>query len=50
MFLGLPDPLVRYMDPDPSIIKKNIDSFCFVFVFDFFSMKIMYMYRQKVEN
>ncbi len=38
MFLGLadphPDPLVRYMDPDPSIIsknsKKNIDSYCFV--------------------
>jgi hypothetical protein len=38
MFLGLldpdPDPLVRGMDPDPSIInkksKKNFDSYCFV--------------------
>jgi hypothetical protein len=38
MFLALldpdPDPLVRGMDPDPSIFKqngkKNFDSFCFV--------------------
>jgi hypothetical protein len=38
MFMGLldpnPDPLVRGMDPDPSIIqqniKKNLDSYCFV--------------------
>jgi hypothetical protein len=39
MFLGLldpdPDPLVRDMDPDPSITKqkyskKNLDSYCFV--------------------
>ncbi len=34
MFLGLPDPLVKYMDPDPSIIKqnskKNISSYYFV--------------------
>jgi hypothetical protein len=36
MYLGLPDPdpLVRYTDPDPSIIKQNsqqnLDSFCFV--------------------
>jgi hypothetical protein len=30
MFFGLldPDPLVRGMDPDPSIIKKNLDSYC----------------------
>jgi hypothetical protein len=37
MFLGLPgpDPIVRDMDPDPSIIKqkkskKNIDFYCSV--------------------
>jgi hypothetical protein len=33
MILGLldpdPDPLVRGMDPDPSIIK-NLDSYCFL--------------------
>ncbi len=30
MFLGLPDsdPLVRGTDPDPSIIKQNLDSYC----------------------
>jgi hypothetical protein len=49
MFLGLPDPdpLVRGMDPDPdpSIItlkkygKKNLDSFYFVTLFDFLSLK-----------
>ncbi len=41
MFLGLldpdPDPLVRGMDQDPSIIKqiskKNLDSYCFVTTF-----------------
>jgi hypothetical protein len=32
MFLGLPDsdPLVRGTDPDPSIIKQNLDSYCSV--------------------
>jgi hypothetical protein len=49
MFLGLPDPdpLVRCMDsdpdPDPSIIvqnsKKNLDSYYFVTLFDFSSLK-----------
>jgi hypothetical protein len=49
MFLGLPDPdpdpLVRGMDPDPepSIImqksKKNLDSFYFVTLSDFLSLK-----------
>ncbi len=38
MFLGLPDP-----DPDPSIImqksKKNLDSYYFVTLFDFLSLK-----------
>ncbi len=46
-FLGLPgpDPLVRGMDPDPdpSIImqnsKKNLDSYYFVTLFDFLSLK-----------
>jgi hypothetical protein len=55
MFLGLPDsnPLVRGMgpdpaldpDPDPSIIlqnsKKNLDSYYFVNLFDFLSLKMM---------
>jgi hypothetical protein len=52
MFLGLPDPdpdpLFRCMDPDPdpSIImqklknsKKNLDSYYFVTLFDFLSLK-----------
>ncbi len=49
MFLGLLDPdpdlLVRDMgpDPDPSIImqnsKKNLDSYFFVTLFDFLSLK-----------
>jgi hypothetical protein len=49
MFLGLPDPdpLVRGMDPapDPYIIMqkyrsmKNLDSYYFVTLFDFLSMK-----------
>jgi hypothetical protein len=55
MFLGLldpdPDPLVRGMDPDPaldpdpdlSIImeksKRNLDSYYFVTLFDFLSLK-----------
>jgi hypothetical protein len=45
MFLGLPDPdpLVRGMDPDPSIImrnsNKNLDPFYFVTLFDFLSLK-----------
>jgi hypothetical protein len=41
MFLGLPDPdpLVIDMDPDPSIIKKNLDSYYFVTLFDFLSLK-----------
>ncbi len=47
MFLGLqdPDPLVRGLDPDPdpSIImqkfKKNLDSYYFVTLFDFLSLK-----------
>ncbi len=46
MFLGLqdPDPLVRDMDPDPdpSIMqnsKKNLDSYYFVTLFDFLSLK-----------
>jgi hypothetical protein len=42
MFLGLPDPdpLVRSMDPDPSIIKqkskKNLEFYCFVTSFGHF--------------
>ncbi len=53
MFLGLPDPdldsPVRGMDPDPvpdpdpSLImqnsKKNLDSYYFVILFDFLSLK-----------
>jgi hypothetical protein len=48
MFLGLldpdPDPLVRGMDPDPDPfimqnIKKNLDSYYFVTLFDFLSLK-----------
>ena len=47
IFLGLPDPdpLVRGMDPDPdpSITmqnsKKNLDSYYFVTLFDFLSLK-----------
>jgi hypothetical protein len=45
MFLGLPDPdpLVRCMDPDPdpdpSIIMQNLDSYYFVTLFDFLSLK-----------
>jgi hypothetical protein len=53
MFLGLqdpdPDPLVRGMDPDPALdpdplsscknSKKNLDSFYFVTLFDFLSLK-----------
>jgi hypothetical protein len=44
MFLGLPDPdpLVRAMDPDPDPCnnsKKNLDSYYFVALFDFFSLK-----------
>ncbi len=53
MFFGLPDPdpLVRGMDPDPalnpdpdpSIImqnnKKNLESYYFVTLFDFLSLK-----------
>jgi hypothetical protein len=42
MFLGHSDPLVRGMDPDPSLHhakkknKKNLDSYYFVTIFDFF--------------
>jgi hypothetical protein len=49
MFLGHPDPPVRGMDPDPaldpdpSIImqksKINLDSYYFVTLFDFLSLK-----------
>jgi hypothetical protein len=55
MFLGLPDPdlLVRCMDPDPDPAldpdpdllsscknsKKNLDSYYFVTLFDFLSLK-----------
>ena len=52
MFLGLqdpdPDPLVRGMDPDTDpapgpdpyiIMQKNLDSFSFVTLFDFLSLK-----------
>jgi hypothetical protein len=52
MFLGLPDPdkdpLVRGMDPDPDPdphlsscknSKKNLDSYYFVTLFDFLSLK-----------
>ena len=53
MFLGLqdPDPLVRGMDPDPDpaldpdpsiimqISKKNLDSYYFVTLIDFLSLK-----------
>jgi hypothetical protein len=51
MFLGLPDPdpLVRGMDPDPvpvrillsSYSKKTLDSFYFVTLIVFLSLKIM---------
>jgi len=34
MFLGIPDP-----NPDPSIIKKNLDSSYFVTLFEFLSLK-----------
>ncbi len=43
MFFGLLDldPLIR--GPDPSIIKqnskKNLDSYCFLLLFDFLSLK-----------
>jgi hypothetical protein len=50
MFVDLPDPnpdpLVRDMDPDPdpSIIKqknkKNIDSYCYVTLYDFLTLEI----------
>jgi hypothetical protein len=47
VFLGLPDPdpLVRDMDPDPDSSsscknsKKNLDSYYFVTLFDFLSLK-----------
>ena len=49
MFLGLPDPdpLVRCMDPDPSVIvlsssknsQKNLHSHCFVTFLEFLSLK-----------
>jgi hypothetical protein len=53
MILGLkdPDPLVRGtdLDPDPSIMKqknkKILDSYCFVTVYDFLSLK---MHLQKL--
>jgi hypothetical protein len=56
MFLGLPDPdpLARGMDPDPDPAldpdpsisscknsKKNLDSYSFVTLFDFLSLKMM---------
>ncbi len=49
MFLSLqdpdPDPLVRGMDPDPSIVmqnsKKNLDSYYFMTLLDFLSLKMM---------
>jgi hypothetical protein len=58
MFLGLPDPdpIVRGMDPDPDpfIImqnsKKNLDSYYFVTLFDFLSLKNDVMYLQKVTS
>jgi hypothetical protein len=53
MFLGLPDPhpdpLVRGLDPDPALdpdllsscknSKKSLDSYYFVTLFDFLSLK-----------
>jgi hypothetical protein len=43
MFLGHPDPdpLLRGMDPDPdpSIIMQKFDSYYFVILFDFISLK-----------
>jgi hypothetical protein len=56
MFLGLqdpyPDPLVRGMDPDPFITmqksKKNLDSYYFVTLFDFLSLKNDVNVLQKV--
>jgi hypothetical protein len=45
MFLGLPDPdpLVKGVDPDPSVIqqnsKKNLDSYCFVTSFGLFILE-----------
>jgi hypothetical protein len=61
MFLGLldpdPDPLVRDIDtdpaPDPSItqakiVRKKLESYFFETSFDFLSLKMVYMYLQKV--
>jgi hypothetical protein len=41
VFLGLPDPdpLAKVMDPDPSIIMQNLDSYYFVTLFDLLSLK-----------
>jgi hypothetical protein len=47
------------MDPDPDPgsfyhqakkVRKYLDSYCFVTSFDFLSLKMMYMYLQKVIN
>jgi hypothetical protein len=55
MFLGLsppdPDPLVKGMDPDPSVIKKNrkksLDSYCFVTSFGLFILEKLCKYTFK---
>jgi hypothetical protein len=43
VFLGLPDPLIRGMNPDPSSScknsKNNLDSYYFVTLFDLLSLK-----------
>ncbi len=53
MFLGLldpyPDPSVRGMDLDPSITKqKKEEKPWLLLLCDFLSLKMMYMYLQKV--
>ncbi len=61
MFVGLldPDPLVRGMDPDPSITKqkskKNLVSYCFVtfiwpFIFEKWFKCTFKKYRNKQKN
>jgi hypothetical protein len=61
MFLGFldpdPNPSVRGMDPDldPSItkqksVRKTLIPTALSLLFDFLSLKMMYMYLQKVIN
>jgi hypothetical protein len=56
MFLGLLDPVpypsVRGMDPDPDLeeskkVRKTLIPTALRLLFDFLSLKMMYMYLQK---